>query len=136
MNLLQIKTIDVRSKNTVFGFIRESQSLFDTETQCYIPDVVGYIVLMYCYIAEYFTVYGSNIEYNQSTNTIKYISSCHGQHETAYGNINIDTNDNCIHRWTLRIINDECYEIFIGIDSSNKSYINDQFYRRYVNTSS
>merc|ERR1712113_249479 len=81
---------------------------------------------MFYQIAEYFTVYGSKIEYDEETNSIKMLKD---GDNTAYGNVKIydDGNINC-YFWKFKIMCDYFgTSIFIGLDSSNKEYIESDF---------
>ena len=93
ISLSCIKSINVKSRDAVFGFVRTSQSLLDTNNPCYnIPDLVSYICLIYYYISEYFTVYGSCIQYNEQTNTITNIGDDgYSFPNTGYGKLKYQT---------------------------------------------
>ena len=127
-SLNKIKTINAKSRDLSFGFLHEIETQFDTNDNPFyiLPDLVGYIVLVYYHIAEFFTVYGPAIQYDEETNTITNIG---GEDQCAYGNIAIDANNLNINEyiWTLKIVRNKSKYIYIGIDASNKQHTKTDF---------
>ena len=147
IDVAKLKSIGNDTKYLVFAFIHECELLFDKDNSYYnIPDLVGYICLAYYYISEYFTVYGDHITYDALTNTVENDSKLWSEiqksldeddldpwnktqpHQTAYGNVCIDVDNNAIsvYIWTFKII---CCDtsICIGIESSNKRFASYDF---------
>ena len=87
--------------------------------------MVKYWVLSYYNPTEAISTYGKHLKYDDINNIIKNIGYSVG---TAYGSVNIDfdRDDYMLYIWTLKI-KFEIGRIYIGIDSSNKLYINDDF---------
>ena len=129
LSLEKVKTIDQRTKDTVFGFIKQSQTLLPSNESYYniVPLICHIILLFYCKL-EIFTVYDKDeFEYNEYENilTKKRNKRC-----TAYGNIDIYGNNLFIYEWTFKILNSGG-DIYIGIDSSYKGCINSRFTSGY-----
>eukprot|EP01083_Nonionella_stella_P009952 28475_1 len=130
-DLNKIKYVDTRSKRIVFGFICESQTMLDADNPYYnIPDLVKYICFIYYHSREYFTVYGSNIVYEENTNTIRHIGG-DGHGHSAYGFVPIsDTmEDGTFYQWKFKILNyvPQRQQVCIGIDCSDKLHAETDF---------
>ena len=133
----KIKMIDIRTKTLLFGYIHEAHSLLDTNKN--IPDLITYICLSYYYIAEFFTKFGDSIEYDIETCTVTNVSSELRSPATAYGNIALTTYGKTmlfkqkltynLYIWKIKVIRNATGYLCIGIDSSNKAYLN----RDYAN---
>ena len=130
-DLNKIKSIDKITKYIVFGYIHQYE--IENDSYFIMPDLIIYIILIYYEINEYSTVYGQDIKYDEKTNTLRNIKI---QSEgTIYGDINIlDENKNgIIYEWKFKIISNKSKNICIGIDSSNKQFIHNDFSRGNYN---
>ena len=138
-----LRTMDIRSRYTVFGYIRRCENeLFSLSSDIvYIPDeVYGIILIFYYFVRDYFASYGfdiatslqDEISQNYMTQIIN-LGKTRSRYNTAYGHIFIDPFENKIHKWSFRIhrCNGDC---FIGIDSSHKSSVNDKFIQSIYNS--
>ena len=122
-----IKKVDQRTKSIINGFMKEAQSLLPFQDNSYynIPDLVFMITILYYFNPEYFSVHGRNMELNEN----KDIMGSHGGRNTVYGNIVITKKDRGKFIWTFKLIEPKENVIMtIGIDSSNKAFVNDRFY--------
>ena len=121
------------TKNIVFGFIRNQQTALSNSSNknnAYytIPKLVKYLILIYYYMNERISVYGKSLKYDEIKNIITKrhdksyldVKPC-----TAYGTIDINGN------YEYYMIY-EC-NMYIGIDSSNKKHVNNDFLDEYVN---
>ena len=123
-------------------FIRQARrSFFDDDSYQNnpIPALIAYITTIYYEHYEYFTSHGSKLSLKSGIHTIRSYGSFteySTAYNTVYGNIKIN---NCCstvkYQWTFRVFR-ELYPrgIFaIGIDSSNKQFIDTTFYDRRWN---
>ena len=126
----QIKNINQKVKDIVFGYIRLSQCLLPNNNNSYynIPSLVSYICILYYNQTERFSKYPKNMKHDELKNNIRVISTGRG---TVYGDIMIDCSIPSIYEWIIKIIkmNGDDWDdpIIIGIDSSNKQYIDSNF---------
>ena len=125
----KFKSVDSDTKDMVFGYIRKCQHLLPNNNSYYnIPSLVEHICIIYCWIPEYFSDHGHVITLNDNKNIAK---NKHNDGQTVYGNCDIVDNT-MLYQWTFKIIGSEY--IYIGIDSSNKNYINTDFSEPYINS--
>ena len=127
LNFDKLKHIEQSQKDIVYGYIHEVQLLLPNDDSFYnIPSLVIFTCLAYYYPDEYFTKYNENIEINDKKDTI-----CSSDDDvtgtTAYGNIDIIGTKYFQYEWEFEIIKMNDY-VAIGIDSSGKSYTEDQFH--------
>ena len=124
-NLEELKQYCGRDKDVVFGFMRQMQLLLPNDTNSYynIPPLVIYICLYYYRQHEIFTLYGNKMSVNETNNIVK----CDGNYNTVYGNVIIDGLSQAIHVWKVKILELKYGCIYVGIDSSNKAVINEDF---------
>ena len=129
----RIKFASSKTKNIVNGYVRYCQSLllssYGSRFSPYynIPDLISYIIMSYYMIEEYFAVYDNNdndLELNESKYIVK---SLNNADHTIYGN-----NQHFIYKWIFQI-RDASTFLLIGIDSSNKRHINQDFVLRSNN---
>ena len=119
---------DQSRKDLIFGYIRElsKSHAFDLN----IPLVIKYFCLQYYFINEYFTRHGNNIAITNSQGTNNNLDIMKvkkfGVKGTVYGNINIDISYD-EHIWKFIVNVDTESALRIGIDSSNKRWINNDF---------
>ena len=112
-----LKMVDYRSKDCVFGYIRQS---CDKSKATQIPMMIQYCCLKYYFVYEYFTKGGVNLKFSDDKQSVTSIAEnrwtfkCHA----AFGNIIIDTSNKCIikYKWTIKIL-----EMFGGIFFWNNS---------------
>ena len=129
INFEQLKRAKGKDKTAVFGYVRKCQYSLPQNSSYYnIPQLIYFICYAFYTKTEYFTKYGKHIKLNDEQDTV---SNIYSSASTAYGNININGNDdgNIIYLWTLKILSlsTNYPVIVIGIDSSNKMYINERF---------
>ena len=133
----RLKYVDKRSKLLLHGYMHESEKNLSLT----IPDLITFICMFYYYQFEYFTDHGDFITLNDDR-TIAQISDniSHVTAHSVYGNIKIDKSlGNVILLWTLKVItlaNQDGMDddLYLGIDSSNKSETHSDFsdYQRYT----
>ena len=117
--IFKARFADQRTKDIVFGFIKQSQNLFNKNSIYHnIPSLVHNLCLNYFWISEYFTLHGSDITLNKDKNIAKVNKE--NSNGTVYGNVDIDINALVKYEWIFETSGFE--EICIGIDSSNKQY--------------
>ena len=123
-NLLKIA--DQRSKDTVFGYLRELQNMVDPDYST--PQQIEYCCLEYYLSKEVFTERGDNMTINQ---TMDMVTNAAKADNTAYGSIIIDPSnqDNKIseYKWDFKFLTVEPRFVYIGLDSSDKENINTSF---------
>ena len=139
MSISRVKNIDNESKFLVSGFVRESK-INNT-----IPIMIEYLIMIYYWIEEKFTISGDGITLDETQKIAKTKNNFYGTYNTIYCNNVIDLNDTSIikYEWTFKIINTADLitywpyknPIIIGIDSSknNKYFINNNFGQINVN---
>eukprot|EP01084_Bolivina_argentea_P128978 227882_1 len=118
------KNVDAKTKNLVFGFIRNVMELLPDSYN--IPPLVMHICITFYYNPEYFDKIGHWIDISDDRLTV-----CNNNNftNTVYGRFTIDCkNNNNVYKWSF-IIN-KCYFIAIGIDESSAKWINTYFYGR------
>ena len=137
LNVAEAKNIDQSQKDLVAGYFRQIQSLMNKHEHAYYdtPPLVVYLTILYYYIREYFTKCGVGMKINETGDKIDTIS-LEGE-STAYGNIEIDGSSNRIYRWKIKIMSIPQYSpiIAVGIDSSNKKWLNRYFYFKHQDSS-
>ena len=125
----EMKNVDQRSKDTVFGFIRQQNQLFDLQ----IPSIILFICLQFYYLKEYFIKIGDGMILNENKNII-ILTEDNKKNKysyykrTVYGNISTsNSNSNHkIYKWHIKIL--QCkLNIYIGLDSSPQEHINTDF---------
>lgn len=112
----------------VFGYINR----IERKHSIIIPNEIKSICLEYYLIKEYFTVHGANISLDE-TNMIATHSTY--SPDTVYGNYLIDPTDATIARYKWKLVTNgpQFSVIYLGIDSSNKEYISNDFTNWSVN---
>ena len=106
MDFGQVKHIPQEDRDLIFGYIREAQSLLPNEDNSYynIPQIVGFLTVLYFYLAEYFEFAAHNLELSDDGMMIKWNGSVGGITESAYGNIRINNTTRCKKCvWKFRI---------------------------------
>ena len=123
-----LQKADQQSKDVVSGYLRELQNVINPHHAT--PFHIQCCCLQFYLLTEYFTKYGDNMTLNQAMDTITTKSGISKCHNTAYGNILIDPDDDKIkeYRWDFTI-NGSVICCYVGIDSSDKKYANDRFTR-------
>eukprot|EP01084_Bolivina_argentea_P071233 129537_1 len=125
------KSVDKRFEYAVFGYIHE----FEKTWLFNVALLIKHMCLKYYRIREEFTKHGKSIKINESKDIIE---TCYPSFfGTVYGNIDISTNIAVNeYKWKFKILKynlkspawrDNNHEIYIGIDSSNKSICDDCF---------
>ena len=127
-----VKNIDQVTKDIVFGYIRQCEInlLPNNNTFFNISSLIKFICIIYYWRQEYFTSHGSCSKLNDEKDIV---TNTEYKTNTVYGNININNKISCIYLWTFKIINwwIPTGQIFIGIDSSNKKFIEKNFTSHY-----
>ena len=119
-----VKFIDAEKQYLVSGFVREINDTLNSKLDNIPPLIPNACLLFYC-IREDFTAKGDNIR--ADTDIIRTVNV--GQN-TVYGKMVIKPEDNkYIYKWVIQIIgtNYQYFAFSLGIDSSDKSIINDDF---------
>ena len=131
-NFEKIKRCDQRTRDLVNHFIRTAQTLLQSNDNPYynIPPLVFALTLLYFWNPEYFTVHGNYIKLNETKDIMEFTEDYDNSNSnTAYGNIVITKNDTGKFIWTFKIVKPHQEAIIaIGIDSSNKKFVNNRFY--------
>ena len=126
----KLRLVPTRSKNLIFGFVHETEK----ELSMTIPDLITTICIFYYYQFEYFTVCGPRIEIGESGNVASFVmddSICMKDSDTSnsiYGCVSVESNDFVKYIWEFKIHQFSKFgDIYIGIDSTNKKWINLDF---------
>ena len=129
----KLKQVDQRTRDLVTGFIKSIEIQLNDDP--IIPSLVVTICILFYHLGEIFTVCGDHMEVRDTGRGLS-IFEQRPTRETAYGNVIINDKYKCIYRWDIKILKFAFteYDTFIGIDSSNKEYINSGFYERYWDT--
>ena len=127
-SLKKLKAANKKFKYTIFGYIHKHEQIQSIT----IPLLINYICLNYYLLNEKFTKHGEQIELNPFYNTIK-LKNC--TNNTAYGDLIINDTDESVNEYQWHFKADLLGWIGVGIDSSNKQYINDDFTNPDVNKS-
>ena len=129
----KLKQVDQETRDLVTGFIK----MFETELDehCIIPSLVVTTCILFYHLGEMFTVYGEHmdVELDEACTGLR-IFDIHITRETAYGNIRINNKYKCIYAWDIELTYTAKYDTFIGIDSSNKEFVDSGFFREIENT--
>eukprot|EP01084_Bolivina_argentea_P126028 223217_1 len=129
LNFDLLKLIKQNTKDVVFGYMRKMASLVQVSSN--IPKLVKFTVLYYYHQPEYFTVYSPKIALDEF-NSIITNNKISNKNHTSYGNIDVNGSVNAVFVWKILLI---CGfgTVCIGLDSSNKKYINGDFSDRKQN---
>ena len=126
--LKTVNQTDEFSQKVIFDYIRQVERI---NLFCNVPIIIQFICLLYYYIPEFFTKYNeSRIKLDDSKKIMSYywyIDTTTTSPNTVYGNIQINNNYHSKYIWTIKILSCNEDPILIGIDSSNKEYINNNF---------
>ena len=119
----------------VFGYVSKIESKLSTQI---IPIAIKYICLRYYLIIKQFGDHGSFIKLNENQNIAHYIGNS-GQWNTVYGTNVIDPGNKHIkkYKWKLKLLNFDDHDrngFYIGIDSSNKKFVEQDFTVHTENT--
>ena len=125
-----LKLVDDRSKNSVFGYIRQSR---DDAEQMAIPMMIQYCCLKYYFINEYFKKCGDNLRISNNPKIVTSIEKTWTfEKHFATGNIVIDPANESITKyvWTIRVL-ELVYlgDIYFGIKPLDDSYNDSCMYR-------
>lgn len=137
--LKRLKSAHKNFKFSVFGYLREREA----DGSINIPMMIKYLCLNYYLVVEQFTKHGPHMVVNNLKNTAKMIfesnnapSIIHGESaNTVYGDDVINLADESIseYKWIFKITGDLSHSFAVGIDSSNKKWINDDFTEPWKN---
>ena len=125
----KIKHVSQRTQNLMSGYVRE----IEKELSLTIPDLITVICIFYYYHFERFTTHGVNIELNKQQTIATKKQGSKFDTRTVYGAIGIDLHCKANkYVWTFKILSlpssgEWSDAIYIGIDNSNKSFIEDDF---------
>ena len=129
-----MKEIDKNTKFKVFGYVRRHEKASSIS----IATIIQYMIMVYLWINEQFTVHGDQIElddtgkiatkkacrcYRMRLNRFTTIHTNNAGYQTVYGNNVIDINDTSIggYKWTFKITRVDANvkePLLIGIDAS------------------
>ena len=113
--LEDVKNIDQRTKDCVFGYIRKIQDIFPEDNVYFtIPSLVIHWVLLYFYTAERFEIYGKNSKVSDDG---KIVTNTTGCWSTVYGNVKIPSLNKRMYKWRFKII-DRTGWMAVGIDET------------------
>ena len=119
-----LKVVDDRSQCLISGYIHNVEK---EESYLNIPELIAVIVIFYYYEFEKLTKCGDQILLNDDGDEAVRKDNSEYHASTMYGNIPIKING-MRYIWTLKIGKVPNRDsIFIGIDNSNKSCIDDDF---------
>ena len=113
----ELRKVDERSQLVVFGYIRNVEIEFDSNSSNPIPPLISYICLMYFYVIEYFEFIGNHIKLSENKSTIS--KTDNGWTSTSYGSVITPSTDPLTAKWFIKLINPKNANIIIGIQSSN-----------------
>ena len=122
----KLKLVDQQTKDLVAGYIRIIEQQLDNDA--IIPSLVITTCILFYHLSEFFSIYGEDMSVDEDCTLLQI--ACPGNkisRSTAYGNIKINNKYNCIYSWTIQLIKMDIFETFIGIDSSDKKYIEGGF---------
>ena len=126
-----INIIPQRDRDIVFSFVRDAQNILPFEENSYynIPPLIVHMILIFFHIGEMFdkNACSDNILMNDDCDEIESTEGLQQATGTVYGAFEIHGRYKCKYEWIFEII-DHKNVIGIGIDSSNKEYINDVFH--------
>eukprot|EP01084_Bolivina_argentea_P258825 436508_1 len=126
--ILLLKITDQRTKDIVFGYIRTLERLLKLNYST--PLQIQYCCLHYYFTQEYFTKCGDCMKLNEIRDTVcKSTGGGKFNYNSAYGNFVIDATKTEVteYIWHIKLINVTAGYAYVGIDSSNKQYINSRF---------
>ena len=132
MSLKRLKTANKQFKYSVFGYLRDHEK----KQSINIPEMIKYICLNYYLLTEKFTKHGDAMSLNESKDTVQKNDNIDVVN-SVYGDVPIDIKDESIieYEWKFKIEGDLSLWFGIGIDSSNKEWINADFAAKYSNKS-
>ena len=125
-SLKKIKSIDQKTKDLIFGYIRESNESISYTT---IPMMINYICLLYYHLTDRFTKCGVGMEITSSnsndSNKNDVVQLHNGNFDdwrNIHGNIIINPRDNpnLIATWVIKMTFDCC---IIGIHSGYDGWL-------------
>merc|ERR1712228_93361 len=121
LSIEKLKQIIPNIQLTVFGFIREAQQqLFGSNDDSYhiIPDLVTYITLNFYYERVFWEKINKRFTLSEDNKTLtcdkKTRKQLQGWDNASFVNIEIDSMQPCIAKWTLRIDKSK-HHVMIGI---------------------
>ena len=130
LSLENLKYVDQNTKDLVIRFIKEMQAQKDGLP--IIPSLVISICILFYHLKEYFTICGDYMKIDVDGRKVssQHIDSSTWKSNTVYGNVAMNNKTHCIYTWTINTIKQNKYVITIGLDSSNKKFINDEMTHR------
>lgn len=131
-------------KDTVNGYIKLCEYSFKSQInpsskqtlrKLQVPEIITYWILLYYYVNEFFSDFDPVIIKTKDNDIQKVIEKIGdtGVGNTVYGKIEI-TNKYKWNKWTFKVIDFKRGGICIGIDGSNKLYLNESWYDDDINT--
>ena len=123
---------ETKQELTVAGYIRRMQSI-DYKKEQMPLDIVSLICMYYCNV-EYFTKHGSSIRLNEEKTLATVNSNDIYTQGSVFGNYPIKARDNVKYEWRFEIKEMGTF-VGIGIDSSNRKFVEKYFYDGYNNKS-
>ena len=127
LNESQLQKVNKEFKYVVFGYIREQQNNHSFDI---IPKLVMFIILaFYADISDEFdkTLCGDNVKISVDGKSIIHFQKNYSSN-TSYGKKIINSMDDGIYIWRLKLFDDKNYEMNIGIDNAKAKYVNGNLY--------
>lgn len=121
LSLANLKSIDPQIKDLVSGFIKQINT---DNSDTIIPSLVISICVLFYNIQEFFSVCGDGMMIEEDGSKVSMPMRRSFRGNSAYGNVDINDKYDCIYSWTLKIVKKPGFMVNIGIDASNKAWIN------------
>ena len=129
LNFDKIKHVNGRTESLISGYIHEYEKKFSV----IVPELVVFYCILFYHQFEFFTAHGTNITISDHLTTATFNNKTRCTH-TVYGNAEIKKSLNAILIWTIKIVkigsgvvDGDCEDLYLGIDSSNKDNIKSDF---------
>ena len=111
-NLENVKKADKKSRQLIFGFVREAQELLPDDTYYNIPELISHICLVYYFLMDFFDpkLMHKSIEYAEEGNKYCVVKN-DSEWRSAYLSNVVSSGK---HRWQFKIEGNGCPEIGIA----------------------
>ena len=125
-----LKNINQQTKDLVSLFIKNMEKELNGKI---IPSLIITTCILFFYAKEFFSSIGEYMVTDDELLTLKISSNDNNPNSqkiarnSAYGNVVIDDKYHCIYIWTIKLLKVDVFYTYIGMDSSNKQYINENF---------
>lgn len=126
-----LKHINQKTKDLVSGYIKNMEKELNGSI---IPSLIITTCILFFHAKEFFSKIGKfMMTDDESLTTLRVSSNVDNPdsqkiaRNSAYGSVVIHDKHHCIYVWTIKILKVDVFDTFIGMDSSNKKYINANF---------